>query len=137
MLIEEVDFFDMVQCSVPFVIECLFIENPLTPKLKWKNKKDYKTLVVSPDSIYSSFSDVAKQHWTLASQQYLADSLSDSIQYGTSKKFGYAIKFLDFGFQFATTGKISDFSLYDEIRTKIHNKELSCFCSNLILTQIV
>ena len=139
MLIRETDFIKLAQNCVPLAIECLFIENPLTPKLKWDNKKDYKEgLKLDVASIYSTFINVAEQHWAQASQYYLADSLSDSIEYNTCKKFGYSIKFLDFAFQFATTGKISDFSLYDKIRTKIHSKELcSCFSPNLTFYQLV
>ena len=72
--------------------------------------------------MFDSFTDVALFHWTTASRQYVSSQLNvDSV--GTFRKFGYAIRFLDEALQLITTEKISDFSLYDKIRTKINNFE--------------
>ena len=111
-------------------MEAVFVDNPLAPVVPWKNKIDYlnntKFYQFSFRQLFSSFKYVAIQHWMNASRQYMCNKLNvDSV--GTWKKYSYAIRFLDEALQLVKTEKISDFSLNDEIRTKINNFEF-VFC---------
>lgn len=105
-------------------IEAICVENPLSPVVPWKNQMEYKIkkLPYNNIEIFDSFTAVALQHWTVASRQYISNKLDvDSV--GTLKKFAYAIRYLDEAVQLIQNTKITDFSLYDEIRTKINNFE--------------
>lgn len=83
--------------------------------------------------LHDTFVATALQHWNIASQLYIfnyAGHKPHEAIYNIAKKFSYAIRFLDFGIQILKTGKISDFTLCDEIRTKINDNMyifLLCF----------
>ena len=115
----------MLQAHIPVAMECVFSENPLTPKVPWTNKINFRSRVtIDPLKLYNSFTTVAIQHWNIASQLLIfnfSGAKAPEAHYNIVKKFSYAIRYLDFGRQLLKNGKIDDFSLVDEIRTKIND----------------
>jgi hypothetical protein len=106
-------------------MECIYTENPMAPKIPWKNKVVFEQKIKELSSFFNSFSSAALAHWTKASQEYLTETLRSHAKepvYSISKKFSHAIQFLDFGLQIVKTGKITDFSLFQDIRTRIDKK---------------
>jgi hypothetical protein len=123
-VISEDGFKKLLDAHTPFAMECVHVRNPLAPKISWTNKIEIP-MTIHAEVVYFSFFSVAIQHWTIASQGYLYDRIVDNreISVANSKKFLYSIQYLDFADQLATKGEISDFTISDDIRTKIHKKE--------------
>jgi uncharacterized membrane protein YpjA len=108
-------------------MECVHTCNPLAPVIPWTNKMEMP-MNIHKETLYSSFFSVAIQHWAMACQGYLYDRIvaNRPLTIAYSKKFMYAIIFLDLADQLAINGEICDFTVSDDIRTKIHNEEYFC-----------
>ena len=115
----------MLNEHLPIAIQCIYLKNPLIPHIPWINKIDFTSAFsLSASHLYNTFTSSAFDHWTLASQLSMCNYGGQKLSshHNLIKKYLYAIQFLDFGRQFLQTGAITDFSLIDDIRTKIHNK---------------
>jgi hypothetical protein len=106
------------------------IDNSIQPtvqlpntQFQFKMKMDFtSTIIQNP---YFSFIFVSIQHWQMGAQGYLLDRIrgaTQKINYGTCKKFLYAIQLLGFAAQFVNKKIIDDFNLSAEIRKKIKKR---------------